>query len=423
MWINTIHGKRIVVQTVHLLDGVRPEINSNVHAMYAKLMMECWNQAPSNGPSFTEIEGRLTYTEDDTINHSAFSPSATSPRKIAVNTTAACRLANRTLFPCSQQPSILDQAKEAQFDSQQSEMGTGKEEQPGSQELRDLELAEVQPSRQQLFESDVGNKVQPSTQQSIADESINTEQELHPSSQQPSEVDPANEAQFDTQQSQMGTEKEEQPASLNVSQLEPPKKVQPSRKQLFGSGLGNVVQHISQQFSVDKETDLQPCSQEIGSEKALMLSNSHSKGDSLTLETICNRESKPFKTITLEEPTEDMLMSWSGYALKYFKISHLHNYQTTALASWRAKMDCLIVHSTSSGKSLCFELPATTGKEEDIVVVVVPIIALAKDQVQYLRDHGVKAQMLGSAARRLHLQKFSTNMMKNQKYCMSRQKL
>ena len=102
----------------------------------------------------------------------------------------------------------------------------------------------------------------------------------------------------------------------------------------------------------------------------------------------------------LVEPTEEMLMSWAGYALKYFKIAQLHEYQTSAVASWRTRLDCLIIHSTSSGKSICFQLPAAMGKNGEMVVVVVPTIAIAKDQVQYLNDvHvGVKAQMLGSGA-------------------------
>ena len=61
-------------------------------------------------------------------------------------------------------------------------------------------------------------------------------------------------------------------------------------------------------------------------------------------------------------------------------------------------MNCLMLQSTSSGKSICFQLPSAIGKDRELVVVVVPIIALPKDQVQHLQECGIRAQMLGSGA-------------------------
>ena len=51
--------------------------------------------------------------------------------------------------------------------------------------------------------------------------------------------------------------------------------------------------------------------------------------------------------------------------------------------------DVLAILPTGGGKSVCFQVPALL--REGIAIVVTPLIALMKDQVQNLNDKGIKA--------------------------------
>jgi len=57
--------------------------------------------------------------------------------------------------------------------------------------------------------------------------------------------------------------------------------------------------------------------------------------------------------------------------------------------------DVFAVMPTGSGKSLCFQLPAVLGNE--LTVVVSPLIALMRDQVQQMRLLGIAAATLNSS--------------------------
>ena len=54
-----------------------------------------------------------------------------------------------------------------------------------------------------------------------------------------------------------------------------------------------------------------------------------------------------------------------------------------------AGRDVLAILPTGGGKSICFQVPALM--REGIAIVVTPLIALMKDQVQNLNDRGIKA--------------------------------
>ena len=56
--------------------------------------------------------------------------------------------------------------------------------------------------------------------------------------------------------------------------------------------------------------------------------------------------------------------------------------------------DALVLMSTGSGKSLCYQIPAIV--RDGVGIIVSPLIALMQDQVDALRQNGVRAAFLNS---------------------------
>ncbi|CAA9568880.1 MAG: ATP-dependent DNA helicase RecQ [uncultured Truepera sp.] len=79
---------------------------------------------------------------------------------------------------------------------------------------------------------------------------------------------------------------------------------------------------------------------------------------------------------------------------QYFGFSEFRPGQPEAVAAALAGRDVLAVMPTGAGKSLCYQLPALAGG--GLTVVVSPLIALMKDQVERLRRRGVGAAALNS---------------------------
>ncbi|MBR3303876.1 MAG: RecQ family ATP-dependent DNA helicase [Bacteroidales bacterium] len=79
---------------------------------------------------------------------------------------------------------------------------------------------------------------------------------------------------------------------------------------------------------------------------------------------------------------------------RYWGFTSFRPAQERVIESIAAGRDTLALMPTGGGKSICFQVPAIAA--EGICLVVSPLIALMKDQVQNLRDRGVMALAIHS---------------------------
>jgi len=80
---------------------------------------------------------------------------------------------------------------------------------------------------------------------------------------------------------------------------------------------------------------------------------------------------------------------------QYFGFTSFRPLQEEIIRDSLAGRDVFALLPTGGGKSLCFQLPALT--RDGLTVVVSPLIALMKDQVDALQAGGVPATFLNSS--------------------------
>jgi ATP-dependent DNA helicase RecQ len=82
-------------------------------------------------------------------------------------------------------------------------------------------------------------------------------------------------------------------------------------------------------------------------------------------------------------------------ALGKFGLSSFRRGQKEVIEHIIAGQDCLCVMPTGGGKSLCYQLPSLV--RPGLTIVVSPLIALMKDQVDSLQKRGIRATLINSS--------------------------
>ncbi len=80
---------------------------------------------------------------------------------------------------------------------------------------------------------------------------------------------------------------------------------------------------------------------------------------------------------------------------KYFGYDTFREHQREVIEGALAGKDAFVLMPTGSGKSLCYQIPSII--REGVGVVVSPLIALMQDQVEGLKQNGVRADYLNSS--------------------------
>ena len=108
----------------------------------------------------------------------------------------------------------------------------------------------------------------------------------------------------------------------------------------------------------------------------------------------------------------NLLMQNSTEALKkHFGYSDFQPMQESIVNDVLAGRDVFVLMPTGSGKSLCYQLPAVM--KDGITVVISPLIALMKDQVDGLRVNGIGASCINSSLSIKEIERIKIRLLEN----------
>ena len=90
----------------------------------------------------------------------------------------------------------------------------------------------------------------------------------------------------------------------------------------------------------------------------------------------------------------------------HFGFDQFRPLQEEIIGCVMAQRDAFVLMPTGAGKSLCFQLPAL--KMPGVTLVISPLIALMKDQVDALKADGIPAEFINSTLTRAEIDRIQT---------------
>ncbi|MBM4165395.1 MAG: DNA helicase RecQ [Ignavibacteria bacterium] len=97
---------------------------------------------------------------------------------------------------------------------------------------------------------------------------------------------------------------------------------------------------------------------------------------------------------------------------QYFGYTTFHPLQEEIISDILQKKDVFVLMPTGGGKSLCYQLPSIIN--DGMTIVVSPLIALMKDQVDSLRENGVPSAFINSSLNENEIHNVKAQLLRNE---------